>query len=66
MNAIFFSTQAGERSYLHQSGLQVRASNSSLSEPVGLGLYGKTVAILGVGRMGAACAIPRPPRRVAL
>ena len=49
MNAIFLSTQVGERSYLHQSGLQVRANNFSLSEPVGLGLYGKTVAILGVG-----------------
>ncbi len=42
--------------HLRQAGVQVHANNFSLTELVGFDLYGKTVGILGVGRIGAAVA----------
>jgi D-lactate dehydrogenase len=42
--------------HLRQAGLQLRANDFSLSDLVGFDLYGKTVGILGVGRIGAAVA----------
>ena len=42
--------------HLNQAGVQVRANDFSLSELVGFDLYGKTVGVLGVGRVGAAVA----------
>ena len=42
--------------HLRQADLQVRANDFCLDELIGFNLHGKTVGILGVGRIGAAVA----------
>lgn len=42
--------------HLRQADLQVRANDFCLDDLVGFNLHGKTVGILGVGRIGAAVA----------